>query len=501
MKRFLIISCIPFIVLFVVAQSSFAEPKRDCEEYCRNNAGCDHCSTLRNCGAGYETIRHFTRGGKNWHACRKNENGKRCDEWCRNNENCKMCSTLIDCGYDYARMEKFEGSGGNWYACRPRASEAGEGSERNREVCEEWCRNNSSCETCSTKRFCGAGYETIKEFKGQGRDWFACRKKLSHQEASERNRAECETWCRNKENCEMCSTLRGCGPGFEALEHFTGYGENWHACEKNKHGRDCDEYCRDDSYCEQCVREGCRNLKIRSFGDVGDWSACSLPRDTIMIQARQECEEWCPTADYCRACSESCGAYPSVRSFGLYAAGATPWAVVYACDTISNNQYSQRAREECERWCNGRTECFGCSQDCRNDRELRRFGTAVHWSACERHEEPSPTPSPAVTGYSSVYIVNCHTERRSVTIYRVDGATGRWEERGVLRSSYDSYGSCTGENMTVQLEDSHSYTIVAYDEGSSSCSPRDPSTPGCQRNIIPSVLGSEGGPILPITIY
>jgi hypothetical protein len=114
-----------------------------------------------------------------------------------------------------------------------------------------------------------------------------------------------------------------------------------------------------------------------------------------------------------------------------------------------------------------------------------------------REEHPPPeTP----TGFRSLRITNCHTEERTVTIYLLDHTTGSVEARGSLRSLYNSLGSCVGESVSIELEDSHRYQIIAYDPGDPLCSPPDLTTPGCQRYVSPELLGDARGPELPITI-
>jgi len=111
-----------------------------------------------------------------------------------------------------------------------------------------------------------------------------------------------------------------------------------------------------------------------------------------------------------------------------------------------------------------------------------------------------PRPEATTVGYGSLWIWNCHTEERTVTIYLLDHSTGSVEDRGSLRAAYDSFGSCAGESMAIELEDSHFYQIIAYDPGSPGCSPRHLTTPGCKRLVTPLIRGDESGPQLPITV-
>jgi hypothetical protein len=267
-----ICSSILYVALNVTNAS--AGTKEDCESWCRSHEGCDTCSTLRNCGPGYEAMEHFTRGGKNWHACRKNDSGRRCEEWCRSHGGCVICSTLAGCGPGYAHMEAFRGPGANWYACRARASEQGHASETNRTACEAWCREHTNCERCSTLRNCGAGYEAIEHFTGRGRNWHACTKKTYHDEASERNRNACDNWCNEHDDCLFCSRTVGCGVGYRSVLTFGGRGKNWYSCVLNDDGRACSGYCEETALCDRCLLHlnECRTYSLRNFGP---WHACS----------------------------------------------------------------------------------------------------------------------------------------------------------------------------------------------------------------------------------
>ena len=43
----------------------------NCQKFCKKDKDCTHCSSLKNCGAGFEGIKSFKGKGKNWHACKK----------------------------------------------------------------------------------------------------------------------------------------------------------------------------------------------------------------------------------------------------------------------------------------------------------------------------------------------------------------------------------------------------------------------------------------------
>lgn len=156
----------------------------------------------------------------------ENINKKWCREWCgQHSPLCKKCAEQAGCGPGYSPIVTFKiGPGKNWHACS--------GMERNKEACEDWCRQNKPrCVKCSDHVGCGQGLTAIMHFSGQGKNWHACRKTM-HEIASEGNKAACEAWCAAHAGCVKCDTLRGCGPGFKAMKHFTGRGKNWHACRK-----------------------------------------------------------------------------------------------------------------------------------------------------------------------------------------------------------------------------------------------------------------------------
>ena len=111
-----------------------------------------------------------------------------------------------------------------------------------------------------------------------------------------------------------------------------------------------------------------------------------------------------------------------------------------------------------------------------------------------------PDEDPPVVGFSSVLILNCHFEERPVTIYLLDLTAGTLEEQGELEAVYDSWGSCIGESMTIDLPDEHLVRIIAYDPGSPYCAPVDPTTPGCQRFVSRVLLGDDSGATESVTI-
>jgi hypothetical protein len=51
-------------------------------------------------------------------------------------------------------------------------------------------------------------------------------------DASKENEQNCNDWCDQQIHCGHCSTLYDCGEDYTGVKHWTGYGKNWHACEK-----------------------------------------------------------------------------------------------------------------------------------------------------------------------------------------------------------------------------------------------------------------------------
>lgn len=52
------------------------------------------------------------------------------------------------------------------------------------------------------------------------------RKSREHKEA-------CQNWCDSNNRCSHCSTLYNCGAQYTGVKHWTGYGKNYHACQKS----------------------------------------------------------------------------------------------------------------------------------------------------------------------------------------------------------------------------------------------------------------------------
>jgi hypothetical protein len=228
-------------LLFLKApDAAFAGNEEDCREWCGAHTECDRCSARLGCGVGYRTIRRFTGPGKNWYACEgrgdageaaSRENQSRCASWCSDHPECEKCSDILGCGPGFRTIESFTGRGTNWYACAP--SRRSEGSENNESACRSWCGDHPECDRCSELIGCGPGYRRIRSFNGPGKNWYACAGQGGdREEASRNNQQQCEAWCSEHSECVRCSELIGCGRGQRRIRSFTGPGKNWYACEE-----------------------------------------------------------------------------------------------------------------------------------------------------------------------------------------------------------------------------------------------------------------------------
>jgi hypothetical protein len=157
-----------------------------------------------------------------------------CEEWCKSNYRCDKCSDKAGCGFGYKEIATFKWflDDDHWHAC------SGAYSEQNKKACEDWCGQHKndvvdSCVKCSPDTGCGVGYKVLMSFAGKGKNFHACARS-AYGEHSDENRQACQAWCaaNRDKGCVKCDTQRYCGPGFEAMKHFDGKGENWHACRK-----------------------------------------------------------------------------------------------------------------------------------------------------------------------------------------------------------------------------------------------------------------------------
>jgi len=316
-----------------------------CNTWCSSNSECTHCSTLKNCGHGYENLRSWDGYGQNWHACKKRlsysqageQNHTECIDWCQGNKpRCVKCSTYAGCGPGYKSIKTFGGRGNNYFACERRSDTADRMNE-----CDEWCSNNKPrCVKCTQKDGCGAGYKTIKSFRGPGINYFACEDR-GH---SEQNEVDCINWCRDHHVrlggpngwCHKCSKTSGCGPGLTAIKSWKGKGKNWYACgnrgylsEQNKW--ECYGYCNTHDNCARCMRVagcGAGYKQLEAFGGKGNnWYACEDRGGSEDNYER--CQRYCQYNESCKKCDRSPGCGQGYEHLKTFKGKGRNW---YACE-------------------------------------------------------------------------------------------------------------------------------------------------------------------------
>ncbi|NEW09248.1 hypothetical protein GK047_25120 [Paenibacillus sp. SYP-B3998] len=112
----------------------------------------------------------------------------------------------------------------------------------------------------------------------------------------------------------------------------------------------------------------------------------------------------------------------------------------------------------------------------------------------------TPPLHPPTQGYSKVSIYNCHTDRRSITIWVNDGSG--LHPVTTLDPQYNDYGTCpAGEPYVLDLKDGLWNHIVCVDVGAIGCGVNDPTQVACKRYEF-SVLGNSNGPESPpVVVY
>ncbi len=187
-----------------------------------------------------------------------------CNAWCDEHKpDCDHCSTLGACGPGYDTIQSWTGYGKNWHACKRRLTHD-EATKQNKDECEAWCARNEDCKKCEVVTRCRDGYETLKTFGGRGTNYYACGLKRYNTPASNYHRDECFKWCdENKPLCRTCRTYKGCSAGMVAIKSWKGKGRNFYACArrddiKAKNKADCDAWCGANEKCVKCdTKKGC----------------------------------------------------------------------------------------------------------------------------------------------------------------------------------------------------------------------------------------------------
>ena len=98
--------------------------------------------------------------------------------------------------------------------------------------CIDYCRRTPDCEKCAKTAGCGAGYTKMRSWKEAGKNYYACKKRTSRAEESRSNKEACQRWCDQSSSCSKCSRKVGCGAGYKKIKSWTGRGDNWYACQE-----------------------------------------------------------------------------------------------------------------------------------------------------------------------------------------------------------------------------------------------------------------------------
>ena len=104
-------------------------------------------------------------------------------------------------------------------------------SAKHKKACNDWCKSNPACEKCSRKPGCGIGLKNLKSWTGFGDNYYACGKN-KYGEASDKHHDACKKWCAGNPKCSYCSKHVGCGVGYKNMKSWTGRGKNYYACKK-----------------------------------------------------------------------------------------------------------------------------------------------------------------------------------------------------------------------------------------------------------------------------
>lgn len=215
-----------------------------CNQWCDNHKPeCTHCSTLRDCGAGYDGIQSWTGYGKNWHACKKRLSGdelvaqgwRDCRAWCQENSGaCQGCRGRCESMHGLTSVKRWGDRGRYIHACGKKHY-SDPASNYNRDGCFRYCDQSSLRCSCSANKHCGQHRVAIRSWKGKGKNFHAC---ASRKSIKAWNKTNCEAWCAERpDTCLGCKTNKNCGSGQSNLKTF-GLGNNslldYHACQKKQ---------------------------------------------------------------------------------------------------------------------------------------------------------------------------------------------------------------------------------------------------------------------------
>lgn len=198
-------------------------------------------------------------------------------------------------------------------------------SKEHQDACNAWCEvHPDECSHCSTKSGCGQGYDAIQSWTGYGKNYYACKKRLTRREESTANMDSCNAWCRSTPDCIECVTAAGgCRSGLRKMNRWGGRGYNFIACGKRQYNNPASNWNRDECYkwcdenkplCHKCdTNKGCANdyAVVKSWKGKGrNFHACAK-RSSVKAKNKAECLAWCAEhPDLCVGCkvSKNCGA-------------------------------------------------------------------------------------------------------------------------------------------------------------------------------------------------
>jgi hypothetical protein len=214
-----------------------SDNKRDANNYCKEqkkkNISCK-VSKWVGCGSSWTKAKRFNRHrGKDWFACKKtkfakkgDQNKAKCkawsDNWTKKNAGgYSYCSDLCIPAPSSRILKRFRGKGKNWCA----KISTTKLQNLNMSKCKEWLRGKQGI-YCKKER-CGNGYTKAKSWGKLTYKISACTKSRFG-EKGEKNHAACLKYC-SKKQCQCKSQLR-CGAGWRSVRSFRGKGKNWWAC-------------------------------------------------------------------------------------------------------------------------------------------------------------------------------------------------------------------------------------------------------------------------------
>ena len=264
----------------------------DCKKWCSENEDCGKCLPLLPCPPGTKRLKSWKGYGKNWHACSRPGQRQRvskekledCKKWCSEHEDCGKCLPALPCPPGTKKLKSWSGYGKNWYACS-RPGQRQRVSKEKLEDCKKWCSEHEDCGKCLPALPCPPGTKKLKSWSGYGKNFYACSKPGHRQRVSKDKLEDCRGWCRNNLNCGKCLPALPCPPGTKKLKSWSGYGKNFYACStpgnrrraKPQELKDCEKWCGENAQCEVCRSKGTCPDGTQPYATFGYYQACGRP--------------------------------------------------------------------------------------------------------------------------------------------------------------------------------------------------------------------------------